>query len=154
VNVLLMLCGLLAVVILIEWVMPLGMDPESASAAAAAQQLPSVRTASYVHPPFSAYQEILERPLFFEDRRFPVSAAVEAEPPKPLRLELIGVAIVGATRTAMLQSQADGRMHNLREGDSHDGWELETVSVDNVTFSRGSESAQLPLKMNKDRRQR
>jgi hypothetical protein len=71
-----------------------------------------------------------------------------------LRLELIGVAMAGDARTAILKSQADGRMHSLTEGEAHDGWELESVSRDSVTFRRGAESAQLPLKMDGGRRPR
>lgn len=153
-NGLLALCGLLLLVLLVELSVPLLPDSTGSSSAEAALKLPIARATSYRHPPFETYEAILERPLFFEDRRLPEPAVVDVAPPRPLRLELLGTAKIGTTRTALLKNLPDGRILSLGEGEEHDGWTLEAIGAGSVGFRRGAESTELPLSKEKGRRPR
>ena len=84
-------------------------QPGTANAAAAteaASSLPEFGDATVAAPPIGQLVDMLERPLFFVDRRMPqpeVETAA-APPPTPLRLKLEGIAIAGGARVAVLRN--------------------------------------------------
>jgi hypothetical protein len=142
---LLVTCLLLVVLNLAEWGMPLTVKIDAA--ARPSEVGPGGRApVIYQHPAREHFDAILDRPVFFRDRRLPVKPeTVHAEPIRPLRLKLEGVAIVASSRIAVLRSLADSRLVHLREGESHDGWELDTISSGSVSFTHGDQTTELLL---------
>ena len=63
----------------------------------------------------------------------------------PLRLKLEGIAIAGGARVAVLRNLSGNGLMQLTEGDSHDGWTLDTLSSNSATFSRGAQTSELLL---------
>ena len=107
--------------------------------------LPQFGDTSVAHPPTSQLADMLERPLFYVDRRLPEPKAVAAAPLTPLRLQLEGVALAGGSRVAVLRKLSDNRLIQLAEGMSHDGWTLEAIMADSARFTRGNEVTALDL---------
>ena len=65
--------------------------------------LPEFGSAALTPPALADLDDMLERPLFFGDRRVPVPPKDEEPPPpppEPLRLKLQGVALAGGSRVA------------------------------------------------------
>lgn len=140
---------LLALIVAGELLLP--SEPGTASAAAMADDgasLPEFGNTRFVAPPVSQFVDMLERPLFFDDRRMPepeVNTA-PAPPPAPLRLQLEGIAIAGGSRVAVLRNLNGNGLLQLSEGDSHEGWTLDALSSTSATFSRnGEQRTDLPL---------
>ena len=110
--------------------------------------LPEFGNASVAAPPMSQLVDMVERPLFFVDRRIPQPEVEKAAPPppKPLRLKLEGIALAGGARVAVLRNLNGNGLLQLAEGESHDGWTLDSLSSTNATFSRnGAQSTELLL---------
>jgi hypothetical protein len=100
-----------------------------------------------VNPPALGYfADMLERPLFYVDRRLPQPPAPEAAPPPtPLRLTLEGVAIANGVRIAVLRNPQTRQLLQLEEGGTHDGWTLESVDSAAARFTRGEQVTELLL---------
>ena len=100
-----------------------------------------------VNPPALGYfADMLERPLFYVDRRLPKPPAPEAAPPpKPLRLTLEGVAIANGVRVAVLRNPQTRQLMQLEEGGTHDGWTLEALDSTSASFTRGEQVTELLL---------
>lgn len=99
-------------------------------------------------PPMAQLVDMMERPLFFPDRRLPEPEVEEAPPPPmtPLRLKLEGVAIAGGSRVAVLLNLNGKSLMQLKEGESHDGWTLDSVTSTSARFSRSDgQTAELSL---------
>jgi len=112
---------------------------------------PDKTTQKFVAPDIGTYAEVLERPLFFEDRKLPpepVQEPVATTPRLPLRLTLEGVAITSDSRVAVFRNTSNNQLLQLAEGMSHDGWLLESVGSTAVTFKRGAEASELVLDPN------
>lgn len=110
--------------------------------------LPTRSDARFVPPDIDGYVTVLERPLFFQDRRLPAEPepeVVAVAPPQPLRLTLEGVAISSDSRVAVLRMTSGNQLVQLAEGMSHDGWLLESVSADRAIFKRGTQVTELLL---------
>jgi hypothetical protein len=140
---------ILALTVSAELLLPA--QPGTANAATAgevAAAVPEFGSAGVVAPPFSQLVDMMERPLFFVDRRMP-QPEVKKEappPPKPLQLKLEGIALAGGARVAVLRNLNGNGLLQLAEGDSHDGWTLDSLSSTNATFSRdGAQSTELLL---------
>lgn len=117
-------------------------------ATAADAPLPAPAQSAYVPPPIDIFSEILERPLFFVNRRLPPVVERTTAPPVPLvplRLSLEGVAITGDSRVAVLRNLANNQLLQLAEGMTHDGWLLTSVSPEGALFQRGQEVSELRL---------
>ena len=140
---------LLALTVSAELLLPA--PPGTANAATTgevAATLPEFGNATFAAPPISQLVDMMERPLFRVDRRMPrPEVKTEAPPPpRPLRLQLEGIAIAGGSRVAVLRNLHGNALLQLVEGDSHDGWTLDSLSSTSVTFSRnGSQSTELQL---------
>lgn len=109
--------------------------------------LPDFGSARLAPPPLSQFVDMVERPLFYVDRRMPEPPDdVAAAPQSPLRLKLEGIAIAGGSRVAVLRNLNDNGLIQLAEGESHDGWTLEALSSAGARFSRnGEQRTELPL---------
>jgi hypothetical protein len=140
---------LLGLVVAAELLLPA--QPGTANAATATDDsasLPEFGDTTVAAPPISQFVDMLERPLFYTDRRMPEPEVQEAPPPPPtpLRLKLEGIAIAGGARVAVLRNLSSNGLVQLAEGDSHEGWTLDALSSTKATFSRdGGQSTELPL---------
>ena len=97
-------------------------------------------------PALSYYVDMLERPLFYVDRRLPRPPEKEAAPPPaPLRLTLEGVAIAQGSRVAVLRNAQTRQLMQLEEGGTHNGWTLESLDSTSARFKRGEQVTELLL---------
>lgn len=139
----------LALVIAAQLLLPA--QPGTANAATASDgnvTLPDFGDTTIAAPPISQLVDMTERPLFYADRRMPEPEAEEvaAPPPTPLRLKLEGIAIAGGSRVAVLRNMNSNGLVQLAEGESHEGWTLDSISSVAATFSRnGEQRTELPL---------
>ncbi len=101
---------------------------------------------------FEQYSSIMERPVFFSDRRLPVveladqgdPGDVEVEPIEPeeevadLRAGVAGIVITPEMKLAMVRDDEAGKTFVLREGMSLEGeqaaWMIETIGPREVSF--------------------
>lgn len=106
--------------------------------------------ANYTAPGIAAFSEITERPLFNEDREPPAEpvTTVAAVKTSLLRLQLEGVAITPGSKIAVLRDTTNNKMLHLATGDSHDGWELTSITDTMATFKHGEQAQELTLKKN------
>lgn len=138
----------LALIVSVQLLLPA--QPSVANAAVAADNevtLPDFGDTAIAGPPISQLVDMMERPLFYIDRRMPEPEVEKAAtPPAPLRLKLEGIAIAGGSRVAVLRNLNGNGLIQLAEGESHDGWTLDALSSVSATFSRdGEQRTELPL---------
>jgi len=126
-------------------------QPGTANAATAdnaAATLPEFGDTGIAAPPIGQLVDMMERPLFFPERRMPEPEVEKAPPPPmtPLRLKLEGIAIAGGSRVAVLLNMNGKSLMQLAEGESHEGWTLDTVTSTSARFSRDDgQTAELSL---------
>ena len=137
----------LALIVSAELALPAG--PAAANAVIADNEhssLPEFGDTNISAPPVSQLLDMVERPLFYIDRRMPQPEVASTAPPAPLRLKLEGIAIAGGARVAVLRNQNGNSLVQLAEGDLHDGWTLDVLTSTSATFSRnGEQSTELLL---------
>jgi len=109
--------------------------------------LPEFGSEALSPPALADLDDMLERPLFFGDRRIPQPEKIETPPPppKPLQLKLQGVALAGGSRVAVLRNTSNKFLLQLVEGEMHDGWTLDEVTPTSARFSRGDQTTELAL---------
>jgi len=133
--------------IALQFVFPPGPSGAAKNRIETLAELPDFGTPRSAPPDLVAFSEMVERPLFYENRRTP-------EPPKSveivvmpqeLQLKLLGVAIYGGARAAVLRNLKNNQVLFLAEGQVHGGWTLESVSSTAARFSRGDELTEISL---------
>lgn len=86
------------------------------------------------------YPETLRRPLFRSTRRpvpeAPVAQSPAPAPPQLVGYRLTGIVSTGARRMILLETPG-GKSVQLVEGESVDGWTVETIAETAVILSRG-----------------
>ena len=100
-------------------------------------------------PALGEFNATLERPIFMQDRR----PFAPDEPDKtdavpvnrPIGLSLLGILYSSKSRLAVLLRDSDGEELHLTEGESHEGWTLETIEPKAVVFRRGDQEKRLLL---------
>ena len=151
-------CVALALVVVVELLNPVKVEAVTAGTDdSGTAEVPAVSQAAYVPPRIEELGDLLERPLFFADRKMPpeIAPAAAAVPERvPLRLWLEGVAIVSDSRIAVLRDLGNNRLLQLTEGMTHDGWTLDSVTAGSARFIRDSEVAELTLDADARRRRR
>ena len=140
--------AVLALTISAELLLPA--RPGSANAASAVDDnatLPEFGDTTIVAPPVSQLVDMMERPLFYVARRMPEPEVKQAPAAAaPLDLKLEGIAIAGGSRVAVLRNLKGNGLVQLAEGESHEGWTLDSISSTSATFSRnGEQSTELLL---------
>ena len=147
----LLIAGNLLVALIISAQLLLPAHPGTANAAVKGEDnatLPDFGDTTIAAPPIGQLVDMMERPLFFPDRRMPEPEVEQAPPPPttPLRLKLEGIAIAGGSRVAVLRNLNGNGLVQLAEGQAHEGWTLDEISSTSATFSRdGQQSTELPL---------
>ncbi len=97
-------------------------------------------------PAMNQFADMVERPLFYTERRLPKPPPKKAAPPpSPLVLKLEGVAIANGSRIAVLRNPNTRQLVQLEEGGTHDGWTLDAVDSGSASFSRGEQVTELLL---------
>lgn len=91
--------------------------------------------------PLSAYQEMVNSPLFFEGRKEAV-AVVETQDDGSLKLT--GVVYTPNGYVALLQDK-QGAHYKLNQGEAINGWQVGEVQKDRVALVRNTESLELTL---------
>lgn len=113
---------------------------------------------------FSAYSAIIERPVFFSDRRLPVVEAPgdkeqvameeeEVEEIEDLKASVAGIVITPDMKLAMVSDEQAGKTFVLREGMSLEGeqaaWKLDVIEPRQVSFvSVDGRQTDLELRVN------
>ena len=93
---------------------------------------------SFVMAPAESFSAILERPLFSPTRRPPAEGTVTLESAEPeLEVTVVGIIISSEEQIAIIKPKGESRFVRLSEGDSFQGWTLETIEPDRITFQRG-----------------
>lgn len=91
--------------------------------------------------PLSAYQAMVNSPLFFEGRKETV-AVVESQDDGSLKLT--GVVYTPNGYVALLQDK-QGAHYKLNQGEAINGWQVGEVQKDRVALVRNTESLELTL---------
>ncbi|CAL1241194.1 type II secretion system protein N [Candidatus Methylocalor cossyra] len=98
-------------------------------------------------PALDDFEQMVERPLFMENRR-PGEEVVETPtapaPQTPLNLKLMGVVFTPRGEKALLLD-AKGKYKRLKLKDTLDNWTLVELGKDRVTLQQGEERKELPL---------
>ena len=141
--------ALLAAIVMLQVLLPAAPAADAMELAPDSEPaMPEFADVSLNPPALSALSEMIERPLLVSTRRPPEPEEVEPPPPpKPIRLKLIGVALSGGTRVALLRNLVNNQLVHLAEGETHDGWSLDTLGAQSASFSRGPQVAELPLEL-------
>jgi hypothetical protein len=146
----------LALIVALQLAFPSG--PATVASGAdtdAADLLPDFGTEDSSPPPLANFTQMLDRPLFYAERRMPAPPADEpAPPPTPLRLKLEGVALSGGARVAVLRNLSNNLLVQLEEGGTHEGWTLDSLTSTSASFSRGEQVTELLLDPSTDTRRR
>jgi len=146
----------LAVIVVFEWLSPAQLEDFDAPVIdAQSAAVPELSGSSYMPPKLDELDEMLERPLFFSNRRMPEipkPTATVVVPPTPLRLKLEGVAITSDSRVAVLRNLENNQLVQLAEGMKHESWTLDSVTADGASFSRGQQVSTLALDPGSGRR--
>ena len=120
-------------------------EPSAETSVAVSEAIPSV----------DAFSEIIERPLFMENRRpFVPPAPVVTEKPETPRpaepdittqISLRATIIIGDKRIALIQVLGDGKQQTLRQGEAFNGWTLADIQTDSISMKKGNEVRRIDL---------
>ena len=126
-----------------------GEEAGTRSAKAIQNKVVTPKLPSYLAPPISAFNEILERPLFEDSRTRPqVPAEVKtATPMTPLNLRLEGVAAVDERSVALVRDLTTKELHRLSIGMEYQGWVVGKIDQDMAELKRGDEIRELLLEV-------
>jgi len=120
--------------------------PSRPAAPAPAKLLPSIASV----PAEQAYPESVARPLFIPTRRPAPAQAVAAAPAfNRGQFQLLGVIIVGNTKTAMLREKSSGKVHRVEMGREVNGIKVASIERDSVTLAQGGESEVVSMQVQK-----
>jgi len=112
----------------------------------------------YEFPQISSYDEITNRPLFFEDRK----PYVYVEPEKPSKqsrqkkqtaqrkteqYSLSAVIISSGVKLAIIESGRKKSLTRISLGESIDGWTLENIEPRSILLKKGDETKNLELEV-------
>ena len=154
--VLLTACVLFGAIVAFEWYSLSGEDGiatgSDAQPAATADAQPTRIT--YAAPDFETFSEILERPLFTEGRTPPPEPSAEQAAVIPgkqtqLTMRLEGIALTPEARIAVIRDKTSNKLLRLAEGATHQGWVVESVNATSATLTRGEQTHELTLELDK-----
>lgn len=106
--------------------------------------------------PLSDYDEIIERPLFMENRRSYSHKTASEDTSRATLIQtnpetnhesllLSAVVITNSDKIALVRSAEDNELHKLKEGDTLEGWKLVDVQADRILIRKGRETPYLYL---------
>ena len=107
-------------------------------------------------PALVDYVEIIERPLFMEDRR-PFVPPEVVSPAKPRTrkapasrkeeqiFNLSAIIITDEKRIALLESGREKKLHKVSQGDELDGWTISNIAPNRISMQKGTETREMEL---------
>ncbi len=112
----------------------------------------------YVAPDISEFDEVINRPLFFADRKpyvyvapvkqtKPSKQKKKATPKKTEQYSLNAVIITPGRQLAIIQSDRSKTLQRLALGEEIEGWILETIEPRAVLLKKGNETKNLELEI-------
>jgi hypothetical protein len=138
-------CGVLAVIVVVELLMP-GSGPAPTSrkvAAFEAKLLPPV-TATGAE---QLYPETVNRPLWIPTRRPAPAPVLVPAAFAPGQFILQGVIVAGGTNIAMLKEKTSGRVHRVEKGREVNGIQVAEVEPEKVTLAQGDAREVIELRV-------
>lgn len=127
------------------------LTPQPAPAAAdTTVEAPTSPTALIALRPRAAYEEIVARPLFHDDRR-PIEPPEAPSPPTaapvaaPVNFTLVGTVVTAQTTAALFLKPLAREVVQARVGEQVDGWTVESIAPDRVVLESGSATTELVL---------
>lgn len=104
--------------------------------------------ARFDSPPLSRFAETLERPLFRRSRRpLEIEVPVPEDPvDRTLRATLQGVLFSTTGKVALFITPGSLEVVRVIEGEELQGWRLDEINPDSVTFTRDNDTSTLRLK--------
>jgi len=103
------------------------------------------------------YDEIIERPLFFDDRKpyvyvepekkQPDTKKKKTTPKKNEQYSLSAIMITSEKKLAIIQSGREKSLQRIALGESIDGWKIENIEPHSVLLKKGNESKNLTLEI-------
>jgi hypothetical protein len=140
--------AVLAAVIGVEWTVLAGDAPLPAPAAqAAAPPSGAAAAQSYDPPSIVQYAEIAARPLFLPGRRPQADdgTAASKPAPRPPTLAVQGVVLSLDRRYAVITHGNPIKNDAFREGDTVEGWHIDSIDRKRVALSQGDTKAEVPV---------
>ncbi len=144
----------LALVVALELRAPLEIPSEEMAAAAEQrQEKVELPQANFLLPPLEDYAEIVERPLFIQERRPPPAqeaqvapeTAIETGAGAPPPFVLVGIVITPETKEALLLKPGQKDLIRGLIGQRFDGWKVDSIEPDRVVVSRGTGTTEIEL---------
>ena len=139
--------AVLAIVLGWEWI-GLASGAPAPAATAPASAPPPAAAASFDPPPLPRFAEIAERPLFLPGRR-PQADDVEPAKPtaalKPPALAVQGVVLSPERRYAVIAHGNPVKYDAVAEGDTVEGWRVDSIDRDRVALSAGDAKVEVPV---------
>lgn len=119
---------------------PLPPDPSPTRTRAAAPK----ETAGFSLPPASSYDEIVTRPLFSDTRRPSAfsTASADAHP----NFVLVGTVLSSTSRDALIRHGQPARVDHVAEGQTLDGWTVQSIEPDRVIFANAGANLEVTAK--------
>ncbi len=150
--------ALLALVLAVQWLWPGGVPepgaPVVAGNGAGEDADEPIQGEPPELPPLSFYNEVGERPLFFEGRRPPPEedeAAEVAEEPEPEpdapppKVALTGILILEGERYALVK-RADGKgTERLKVGDEYESWTVDEIGEERLVMANKGQKEEFLL---------
>ena len=127
--------------------------PEATPATASSQDAASETVIANLRiPPVITYQAVVERPLFSDSRR-PAQVAPGGKAAQAAQLgakwRLTGIVMAGDNSFVHVEGIRDRKTVRLKVGMPLDGWQLEEIEPDHVTFTSGGRSETLQIHQTK-----
>jgi len=119
--------------------------PAAAPAAAPPLALPPAR-ATFALPPFTAFAEVAERPLFSATRQPPPAEAGQELLGKSSSFVLLGIILSEEGKAALLRHGQQAELARLKEGQVVEGWTVQTILPDRIVLQHGATEVELKLK--------
>ena len=156
-QILIVFCGILFLYIVYELVRPYQLFPAEPSMAPDKQAVIEAPQYNSTGPllPAEIFSEIVERPLFMENRRphvAPVST-VPGEQKRPHQTEpdiltlisLSAIVITKEKRIALIEDNRTRKLQQLRQGETFNGWTLTDVGTNSIAMQNGPDTRQIEL---------
>lgn len=102
--------------------------------------------------PPEAFSEIVERPLFMENRRpFMPPASTEpkrphqAEPDISTQISLSAIVITDNKRIALIENSRNKKLQKLQQGETFNGWTLTDIETNSIAMQKGPDTRRIEL---------
>jgi general secretion pathway protein N len=102
--------------------------------------------ASSALPPIESFAEVTRRPLFSPTRQPPPPEAVKDTQGNPNNFSLLGIVIADGGRVALIEYGRPPALARLKEGQTVEGWTLQSILPDRVVLQHGATEQEVKLK--------